>query len=226
MRMRLPIVPLRAFGFREESEEPLEEPNEQLRHLGGGVEAWAYIDRENSVYKFFMPRIGATEVGATFGFALDEEGALAAESRPGNYRNLLEKFLVIQAVGGMPTEVTGITPEGIVVTKQTLGSRLEEGEETSQMLPAEFREVPSRFLRCDRTHPRILFLDGAAWLVADTHDRNVVRDRTGRARIIDLVAARLPEDRLAQVPLFRQWLAKVRDNPAASLLGDPDDAEW
>src|SRR6185436_19566439 len=102
----------------------------------------------------------------------------------GSYRGLLEKLLLIQSLDGMATEVLAVTPEGILVAKQVLGETLPQGDDVSQLLPAGLIEIPSRFLRANRDHPRLFFLgraDGStqAWLIADLHARNFVRCADG-----------------------------------------------
>jgi hypothetical protein len=150
---------------------------------------------------------------------------LQAEAILGSYRDLLEKLAVINAISGMPTEVIALTPEGVVVAKQTLGVRLPEHTDTSGLLPSSLIPWPSRFLRIDRDHPRLAFIDDKPWLLADTHDRNVVRDESGRLRIIDLVAAPLPLALLQRFPLLGEWIECVRCDPAASLLPPAKDDE-
>ena len=86
---------------------------------------------------------------------------------------LFEKLKLTHQLG-IPTEIAGITPEGIVVAKQTFGRMLPEKTDVSGLDPARFVPFPSRFLRADRDHPRLAFLDGVPWLIADTHDRNIV----------------------------------------------------
>ncbi|MDB6167015.1 MAG: hypothetical protein JWQ83_2155 [Lacunisphaera sp.] len=223
-RATLPLLPLDLFGFPAESEDSLAEGSAQLRHIGGGVEAWAFEDREGSIYKFFRP-IEAQWIGATFRYEPDEDHALRAEACPGSYRDLLEKLDVINAIGGMPTEVVGVTPEGVLVVKQVLGERLPEGTDTSELLPPALIAWPSRFLRCDRDHPRLAFVRGRAWLVADPHDRNVVRAADGSARIIDVVAAPVEGEAVDRHPLLLDWLQRVKLDPAAPLLAVADDAD-
>ncbi len=223
-RATLPLLPLDLFGFPAESEDSLAEGSPVLRHIGGGVEAWAFQDRENSIYKFFRP-IEAQWIGATFRFESEEDHALRAEACPGSYRDLLEKLDVINAIGGMPTEVVGVTPEGILVVKQVLGGRLPEGTDTSGLLPASLIAWPSRFLRCDRDHPRLAFVRGRAWLVADPHDRNVVQAADGSARIIDVVAAPVDLAGLGRHPLLCDWLERARRDPSAPLLAAVRDDE-
>ncbi len=222
-RATLPLVPLETFGFSAESDDPFEANTARLHRIGGGVEALAFADEEGSVYKFFLFREGG-EVGATFSFADGGGGLLQATAVPGSYRLLLEKLWLIHLLG-MPTEIAGLTPEGVLVAKQCLGRALPEKTDVSGLDPARLIPLPSRFLRTDRDHPRLAFLEGTPWLVADTHDRNIVADETGEWRIIDLVAAPLPPEWIGRVPLFGEWIELARRDPAAGVLAPVDDDE-
>jgi len=223
-RAALPLLSLDLFGFPVDSEDSLAEGSSLLRHIGGGVEAWAFQDREDSIYKFFRP-IEGQWIGATFHYEPDENQVMQAEACPGTYRGLLEKLDVINVIGGMPTELVGVTPEGVLVVKQVLGERLAEGTDTSGLLPPALIPWPSRFLRCDRDHPRLAFVRGRPWLVADTHDRNVVRLGDGSLRIIDIVAAPIDRAVTGRHPLLHDWLERVRLDPGAPLLRAADDDE-
>jgi hypothetical protein len=220
-RRHLPIVPFEAFGFSSDAEDPFEMDSARLRRIGGGVEALAFVDEGRSVYKFFLFREGG-EVGATFAFRGGESDLLEATAVPGSYRRLLEKLCLTHQFG-IPTEIVGITPEGILVAKQTFGDLLPEKTDVSAHDPTRLIPIPSRFLRADRDHPRLVFHDGAPWLVADTHDRNVVVDESGSWRIIDLVAAPLPAGWLADKGLFRDWIERARHDPRAEVLAPVND---
>lgn len=222
-RATLPLVRLEDFGFSAEVEDPFEANTAQLTRLGGGVEALAFVDAQRSVYKFFLFREGG-DVGATFAFRPAEGDQLEATAVPGSYRRLFEKLRLIHEFG-MPTELIGLTREGIPVVKQTLGRMLPEKTDMSGLDPARLIPIPSRFLRTDRDHPRLAFLDGVPWLVADTHDRNVVADEAGAWRIIDLVAAPLPPEWLGQMRLFHDWIERARRDPHAEALARVDDSE-
>ena len=99
------------------------------------------------------------------------------------------------------------------------------------MVPVGLIEIPSRFLRANRDHPRLFFLENSAggapraFLVADMHARNFVRCVDGALRVIDLVAAPWPESDTRQDSLITDWLARVRENPEASALGAAHDDE-
>jgi hypothetical protein len=125
----------------------------------------------------------------------------------------------------MPTEVVAITPEGILVAKQTLGEPLPQGDDVSGVLPSHLIEIPSRFLRANRDHPRLLFDREHPWLVADLHARNFVRCEDGALRVIDLVGAPWPRDGLGRDPLISEWIQRVRLDPTASVLRHSPDEE-
>ncbi len=245
LRALLPLRPLEDFGFPAaplavggsgdlaeiEATNPLEESNARLRRIGGGVEAWAFAaEADNSVYKFYLPREEG-RIGSEFVFRPGDETTLRAEAGLGSYRGLLEKLLLVHALGGMATEVIAVTPEGILVAKQALGEPLAQGDDVSRVLPVGLIEIPSRFLRANRDHPRLFFLEASeggvprAFLVADMHARNFVRCVDGGLRVIDLVAAPWPAAITAREPLIADWLGRVGSDPDATALPGASDDE-
>jgi hypothetical protein len=223
LRDRLPLHPLSDFGFPDTEGNPLEEANPRLRQIGVGVEAWAFeAPGEGSVYKFYRPREGKS-IGSEFGFQRGSETLLLAEARLGDYRGLLEKLLIILALGGMATEVIAVTPEGILVAKQSRGETLAQGADMSRDLPGDLIEIPSRFLRANRDHPRLLFLGGLPYLVADLHARNFVRGADGALRVIDLVAGSWPAEYPLSDPLIDEWLGRVSADPRSPALPQAHD---
>lgn len=224
-RTLLPVLRLEDFGFSAGAENPLEEPNARLRRIGGGVEAWAFAaEADGSVYKFYLPR-ETNRIGSVFAFRRGDEATLHAEATLGDYRGLLEKLLLIHLLGGAATEVMAVTPEGILVAKQVLGEPLPQGDDVSGLLPPDLIEIPSRFLRANRDHPRLLFYRERPWLVADLHARNFIRDDRGVLHVIDLVAAPWPEAHGGGDGLIVDWLERVRLDPAASVLRGARDDE-
>ena len=227
-RALVPLLGLEDFGFSATAENPLEEPNTRLRRIGGGVEAWAFAcEITASVYKFYLPR-EEKRIGSVFGFRRGDEATLHADATLGDYRGVLEKLHLIHALGGMASEVVAVTHEGILVAKQVLGETLPQGDDVSQLLPTSLIEIPSRFLRANRDHPRLFFAgeghDSRPWLVADLHARNFVRGVDGALHLIDLVAAPWPIAHDAHDALMDEWLERVRADPRATVLrGSHDD---
>jgi hypothetical protein len=222
-RRLLPFLEMGIFGFEEGGEDIFDANTSKLVRIGGGVEALAFQSADRSIYKFFV-FIEPGDVGAAFAYHRAAEGAFVATAVRGSYALLFAKLLAIHQIG-IPTEVVGITPEGVLVVKQTLGTALPQGTDTSKMLPAGLIEIPSRFLTANRDHPRLLFMDGIPWLVADLHARNFVRCSDGTLRVIDLVAAPWPADLTAREPLIADWLARVKIDPTANALPGARDDE-
>ena len=225
LRATLPLRSLSDFGFAEDEDSPLEESNPRMRRIGVGVEAWAFeAAGDRSVYKFYLPR-EEKRIGSEFGFQRGDETLLLAEARLGDYRALLEKLLIIQLIGGMATEVVAVTHEGILVAKQALGEPLPQGDDMSRNLPACLIEIPSRFLRANRDHPRLLLVKGSPYLVADLHARNFVRGADGGLRVIDLVAGPWPAEERLRDPLMAGWIERVSENPRATPLPSAPDED-
>ena len=222
----LPLVALSDFGFADDVGDILAECPSSLRPISSGVEATAFeCVADHSIYKFFMPRDNG-RIGGTFSFRRGDDTALLADASDGTYRAMLEKFDIILRLDGMPIEVIGVTrAEGVLITKQTLGERLAEGADTSRVQPAPLIPIPSRLLRAHRDHPRLFFVDGAPWLVADLHAKNLVRASDGELRAIDLLAAPFPPGLIAGEPLLQDWLERVAADPASGLLRETSDDE-
>ena len=125
----------------------------------------------------------------------------------------------------MATEVLGIASPGILVAKQARGQTLPQGDDMSRDLPRVLIEIPSRFLRADRDHPRLHFLGGFPYLVGDLHAKNFVRGADGVLRVIDLVAGPWPLEAHLRDPLIDEWLERVRENPLAPALPDAPDED-
>lgn len=223
-RALLPILPLETFGFPPDTTDLLTECGPRLRPISSGVEATAFEAEDHSIYKFYAPREDG-RIGGSFEFRRGEDVALHAEACTGSYRAMLEKLLLVVRLGGMPTEVIGVSPEGVLIAKQTLGERLPEGTDTSGVQPPDLIPVPSRFLRAHRDHPRLYFVNEYPWLVADLHARNLVRAADGQLRAIDLLAAPFPAGLVSIEPLLADWLTRVRLDPAASALREAHDDE-
>ncbi len=226
LRLTLPLLTLEAFGFNSNADEPFDDNTQGLRCIGSGMEAWAFQDAAGSIYKFFLPR-EACWSGATFDFKQNSEDVIEAKACfECTYDDLLKKLLLINLIGGMPTEVLGLTSEGILIAKQTRGQALAKGTDPTPFLDLKIlRDCPSRLLICDRAHPRLLVEKENLWLIGDLHDRNIVYDCNGQARIIDCVATQLPKKIIDRTPLLQHWLRLAIDNPVADLLEDVPDTE-
>jgi hypothetical protein len=214
----LPLLTLEKFGFPTDADDPLDEKNPRLRRIGTGMEVWAFADEDGSIYKFFMPR-DVQLIGAGFRYDLEEDSRVMATAVAGSYHELLAKLALLNQIGGMPTEIVGLTVEGILVVKQT------RGIDTSSLLPAHFLECPSRILNCDRKHPRLVLVGECPWLVADLHEKNFVYDAENKVCIIDLVAAPISAELINCLPLMKHWIQHAQAGRSSFTMNKEDDRD-
>jgi hypothetical protein len=221
-RESTPIVSLHEFGFPAESEEPLSEGSPHLRYLGGGVEAWAFAAADESVYKFYLPREGGTIAGS-FQFHPAGDPSIEAVANLGTYEGLFQRIALLHDIGGMPAEVVGISPEGVLILKQVQGARIETGNDVQAYFPPGLIAIPSRLMRAHRDHPRFVFALGTLWFIADLHEKNFVVDQAGQPRLVDAISALFPITDLPIEEVYLEWLERARLDPQAPLLKPVDD---
>jgi len=177
----IPLIDLEALGFRHEEGFLT---SVWLEPLPSGAEASPFLDRENGVvYKLFDLRPGGA-MGKKLRFQSRSRG-FEVESTDARWSDMLDKFMVLNRGGAHPTELAGISSDGCyLIAKQP------------QAFPFEdFRRDLDRAeaVMCGivpiggglRQHLFVTVVDGAAWLVGDLHERNVMRDANGDPTIID-----------------------------------------
>lgn len=223
-RLLTPIIPLETFGFPENCEDLIGDGSPHLTYVGGGVEASVFLGQDASVYKFYLPQDEGTIAGS-FCFRRAEGRLLTAYPSLGSYRSLFQRMLVLDHLDGMPTEVMGVSPEGIVILKQVQGARLEPEQDIQRFFPSNLISVPARLLRAYRDHPRLVFVDGILWFIADLHEKNFVVGLDGAAHVVDAIVAPFPMDKIDGETVIIDWLARAEVDPAAPLLPPVSDDE-
>ena len=212
---------------------------QKLPLIGEGAEAKVYADRtRGTVYKVLQgyapvpgvigsPAIGVwPQVYYTSNGQLDY--AFAPADRP---RQLVVRLAVQTLVGGTPTEIVGVGPEGHLILKQPLSPAPDIGRDddfidNSGLSIARNRaglvEIPKALL-ADPESPRVFLavVEGRPWLLMDLHPDNFVGDNQAQGRINDAIVGQLPASIIAKVPGLAQL---VRDAAArAKDLGDRSD---
>lgn len=212
---------------------------QNLPLIGEGDEAKVYADRtRGTVYKVLQgyapvpgvigsPAIGVwPQVYYTANGQLDY--AFAPADRP---RQLVVRLAVQTLVGGTPTEIVGVGPEGHIILKQPLSpapgiGRDENFIDNSGLSIARNRaglvEIPKALL-ADPQSPRVFLavVEGRPWLLMDLHPDNFVGDNQAQGRINDAIVGQLPASIIAKVPGLAQL---VKDAAArAKNLGDRSD---
>jgi len=221
---------------------------QKLPLIGEGAEAKVYADRTRGVvYKVLQGYapvpgvIGSTALGVWPQVYYTSSGkldyAFAPAERP---RQLAVRLAVQTLLGGTPTEIVGIAPEGHIILKQPLSPNPSIGSESappasssssfsyssSTVFDARNRaglvEIPKALL-ADPNAPRtfLAVVEGRPWLLMDLHPDNFVGDNQAQGRINDAIVGQLTATHLAKIPglaqLVKDAAARARD------LGDRAD---
>lgn len=192
--------------------------------LKPGAEAEPYWHRESGmVYKLFNLREGGA-LGKKISFEPGANGEYELHQGDAMLVDTLEKIQVLHDMGAHPTEIIGLSDMGdFFIVKQPYAAtqlynsdgrpqgevyRIYE-EDRAQAIAAICGEV------CNGPGLRepvvVSWLNGHAWLIADLHNRNIMRDQNGAPTIIDALTG--PVTPAAYVKLH--WLqAQVADAKA------------
>lgn len=203
---------------------------QSLPPIGEGAEAKVYADRGNGVvYKVLQgyqesPALGIwPDLFSTADAKLDY--VFSPATRP---RQLAARIAVQTLLGGTPTEIVGIGPDGHVTLKQPLSSMpdiasrdayIDAGVRTLAKQQAGLVLIPPGMLS-DPTAPStyLAVVEGRPYLVADLVPDNFVGDTQRNARLNDVVVTNLPATLIPRV----KGLAAVvtQAGQEAARLGD------
>lgn len=195
---------------------------QRLPVIGEGAEAQVHADHKNGVVYKVLQGAGARptagiwpQVYFTSSGRLDY--AFAPAERP---RQLATRLAIQTLIGGTPTEVVGIGPDGHIILKQPLSPNPDLYDSmATAMRSAGLVEIP-RGMLYDNHGPRLFlaFVEGRPWLIMDVKTDNFVGDNQGDSRINDPIVANLPASTIAKVPGLA---AVVREaHSQAQSLGD------
>lgn len=218
----LPLISLTKLGFVREEEGLVCPPS--LFALKPGAEAEPYWHRGSGmVYKLFNLREGGA-LGKKISFEAGVDGEYEIRHSDAMLVDTLEKIQVLHDMGAHPTEIIGLSDMGdfFIVKQPYASTQIYNSEERprgeiyqlyekdrAQAIAAICGEV------CNgpglRESVVVSWLNGQAWLVADLHNRNIMRDQNQAPTIIDALIG--PVTPAAYLKL--QWLqAQVADAKA------------
>ena len=186
----LPLVPLEKLGIFIDRDGYIE--SKELQPLQSGAEASPYQDLQNEVvYKLFdLKENGA--LGKKIVLEQDEQGEYQIELRDADLYHTMTKLSVLNDIGGHPTEIVGIAETGdYLIAKQPLAFPMADFEEDRKVAVERMRAiVPSQ---CHfRQMAALVWSDSDAWMVADLHKRNIMRDSLGKPTVIDALIGSIP----------------------------------
>ncbi|MDR3229039.1 MAG: hypothetical protein LBT53_06485 [Puniceicoccales bacterium] len=204
-----PSVPVVGICVADNREELIGVDGSRLPRLDSGAEADVYLDKKRGVvYKVFSTGENGTAGDIYF---VNKNGRL--DSRNSHDKNdLLEKIYVLNAIGGVPTEVTGRMACGELVVKQPYGWTENELSHTE-------RYAVNARSGLSWVAPDVVPLDlfdslyvtqtpEGAFLVGDLHEGNYLRNARHSGRILDLVTTRVTPEILYTFPKLEVLLKR------------------
>jgi hypothetical protein len=200
-------LPILGISITDDGKTLIGKNGQHLPWFDGGGEADVYLNEAfGTVYKVFP--IGNNGAAGDVYF-VNERGRL--ESRLSqNPRDLIDKIYLINAIGGVPTEIPGILPTGELVVKQPYGWR-------EELLSHEERYAVNDRASLSFVTPDIVPLDVfdsiyvtqtpvGAFLIGDLHEGNYLRNAQHSGRILDLVTMRVTSDTIESFPKLKNFL--------------------
>lgn len=203
---------------------------QSLKAIGEGAEALVYADRSaGTVYKVLRGHEASPALGIWPDLFSTADGrldyAFSPATRP---RQLAARIAVQTLLGGTPTEIVGIGPDGHVILKQPLSSMpdiasrdayIDAGVRTLAKQQAGLVLIPPGMLSDPKAPSTYLaVVEGRPYLVADLVPDNFVGDTQRNARLNDVVVTNLPASIIPRV----KGLAAVvtQAGQEAARLGD------
>jgi N12 class adenine-specific DNA methylase len=203
---------------------------QSLPPIGEGAEAKVYADRANgTVYKVLQGYEESPALGIWPDLFSTADGKLDYTFSPATRPRQLAARLAVQTLlGGTPTEIVGIGPDGHVILKQPLSSMpdiasrdayIDAGVRTLAKQQAGLVLIPPGMLSDPKAPSTYLaVVEGRPYLVADLVPDNFVGDTQRNARLNDVVVTNLPAQIIPRV----KGLAAVvtQAGQEAARLGD------
>lgn len=189
-----------------------------------GGEALGFVDsRQGVIYKTFL-RYGTGVIGYQLQPRV-ANGRLIPGSIGASVPGLQRRFAVLNALGATPTEILGVSPQGILIVKQPLASvtQTEIGARVAELGRMRVRKIPSDLVQADAPGVDyfVALVAGQPYLLTDVHQGNFVQDNQGDARLVDAAVGVLPAEVLGALPRLQTMVNELRVQDAAQGARQP-----
>ena len=123
----------------------------------------------------------------------DNNGRWVEGFHGGTLAELLTRIAVHNQLGGIPTEITGVTDGGIVITKQPYAGN-ELRTLFNPMVRSRSVEIPGDVVTGEQGYKTYAaVVDGIPYFLTDARSENFISDTKGRSRISDLLIGEIPQ---------------------------------
>lgn len=185
-------IELKDLGLRFDSRTELYEPAEDssLKLLGSGGESIAFSDGA-AAYKIFFPQLDG---GVGISGEIDDRGrGDEMFYDAGTPSSTVEKLNVIARLGGIPSEIVGMTSGGALVVKQPLYTKNRpSGTPALNLLRFHDNAALKKYSGNVRYAERVAVVDGVPYFLSDLNGGNYTTDNQSDFRLSDAVTVKIP----------------------------------
>lgn len=225
----VPLVDLERLGISHDEDGFLH--SSELVPLPSGAEAHPYLDQQNQVvYKLFDLKPNGS-VGKKLVYSNHLDVGFEIETRDAVWLDTLEKISVLNAAGAHLTEIVGLAATGdYIIAKQPLAQPFEEFLTDREIAEGRLKSIVP-IGEGLRQRIIVTYVDEAAWLVGDLHERNIMRDANNEPTIIDALIGAITPLAIKQLPWLKLACDQAREyrltniKPSNNLFESIDDSE-
>jgi hypothetical protein len=216
----VPLIPLAALEIFRDGDGFLLSPS--MAQLPPGQEALPFADQKAGVvYKLFYLKPSGG-LGRKVALARNSDGEFEMAFHDALVMETVEKICVLHEAGAHPTEIVGITDSGeFLIVKQPL-ARLQPYSMGISSAPTEDLFIQDRQRAIDamkgvpcvspglRRTVAVTVVNGDAWVVADLHERNIMRDVENEPTVIDALVGLVTAGALSGLPRLGDAVERAR----------------
>jgi hypothetical protein len=215
----------------------------RLIPMRSGAEAQPFCDHASGVvYKLFDLRRNGS-LGKKLAFVQTADGDMELVSTDAVLEDTVNKLGILHETGAHSTELVGLSDDfRYLVAKQPLAfaQPYSDGAATSE-IHTQFQADRNAAIEAMRgvvcigsglrQTAAVIAIQGAAWLVADLHERNIMRDHAGHPTIIDALVGPVSSMACKTLPALARAAAEAAEwsrtgiRPPRNGFGDVRDDE-
>jgi hypothetical protein len=216
----VPLIPLAALDIVRDGNGFLSSPS--MAQLPSGQEAQPFADEKvGVVYKLFYLR-PTGGLGRKVTLARNSDGEFEMTFRDAVIVETLAKICILHEAGAHPTEIIGITDSGdFLIVKQPLARHQPYSRGISSP-PTEDLFIQDRQRALDalkgvpcvspglRRTVAVTVVEDEAWMIADLHERNIMRDSEDKPTVIDALVGSVTKAACDGLPRLAEAVERAR----------------
>jgi valyl-tRNA synthetase len=197
VKLGIPLLKLPELGLKLDAAGVWQPSGDDLTRLKAGSEAQPFLDKAaGSVFKIFA-MLEDDGIGKKLR-AKCVDGRWYVDFEKASFVETLEKLNLLHEIGGLPTEIVGVTSQAawIIAQPEAAHVSLDDYQAARAEAVANVGGIQVAGVR-GLEDIRIVWHRDRAWMIGDLHAKNIMRDSTGKAVIMDALVAPVPKAMLA-----------------------------